>query len=458
MLQSCAIRWIAASLLLLATASMGWSQQTGSIRGNVSDADFEEPLPLAKVEIVETGQAVETGSQGQYSLVDVPPGTYTVVFSKVGYTKKVRLDVAVLAGQLTDVDESLEGNFTDLDPFVVEEAIILGGSSELGLLNLRFESPALLDSVGRDLLSRAGASSADDALKLVSGATVAADNTAVIRGLPDRYVSSQVNSVRLPSANEDKRAVELDQYPSVVIDSIQVSKTFTPDQQGDASGGAVNLVLKSVPDDPIFSISTSTSYNTQVTNNRAFIGYDGGGVGALGREGDERGPQELGQNWTGAVGVSPTDAPTDFKISQAFGGSLELDSGVKVGGFMSLFYEKDSQFFQNARDDSWWETGAGQGLTPEINGSTESPDPNNWEMRTALFDFQESQRTVQWGGVAAAGAEWDDNSVGMRFLYTHTAEDVANIATDTRGKAYWVDRGFGVAYDPNDPANPGNLA
>ncbi|MFT7074903.1 MAG: TonB-dependent receptor [Planctomycetota bacterium] len=454
-LKSCAIHWIAVSIFLVASSATGLAQQSGSIRGNVTDADFEAPLPLGKVEIVETGQVVETGDQGNYVLVDVQPGTYTVVFSKIGYTKEVALDVSVLPGQLTDLDSALSGDFTDLDPFVVEEAIVLGGSSELGLLNLRFDAPGLLDNIGRDLLTRQGASDAADGLKLVSGATVTADSTAVVRGLPDRYVSSQVNGVRLPSANEDKRAVELDQYSAVVIESIQVSKTFTPDQQGDASGGAVNIILKSIPDEPVISFNGSTSYNTQVTNNGAFLGYRGGGVGALGREGSGRGPQAIGDNWSGDVGVSQIDAPTDYKFSNAFGGSTELDSGVKVGGFLSTFYEKDSSFIQGGKDDSWWEQGAGRGLTPEIEGSATGPVAT-WDPITSLFDIQEARRSVQWGGVAAAGVEWEDNSIGFRFLYTHTAEDRATLATDTRGKDYYVQQGFGVQYDPSDPAGAGN--
>ena len=46
----------------------------------------------------------------------------------------------------------------------------------------------------------------------------------------DRYVNSQLNAVHLPTADADKRAVQLDPFPAALIDSIQVSKTFTPDQ------------------------------------------------------------------------------------------------------------------------------------------------------------------------------------------------------------------------------------
>ena len=93
---------------------------------------------------------------------------------------------------------------------------------------------------------------------------------AVVRGLPDRYVNSQMNGVRLPTADPDKRAVQLDQFPSEVIDNIQVSKTFTPDQQGDASGGAVNVVLKGIPDEKILKFKTGVEYNTQVTGKIPF--------------------------------------------------------------------------------------------------------------------------------------------------------------------------------------------
>jgi len=112
-------------------------------------------------------------------------------------------------------------------------------------------------------------------LTLVSGASIQDGKFAVIRGLPDRYVSSQMNGVRLPSADEDKRAVELDQFPSAVIESLQVSKTFTPDQQGDASGGAVNVRLKGIPDENSLTFKHQYSYNTQVTGRHDFLTYKG---------------------------------------------------------------------------------------------------------------------------------------------------------------------------------------
>ena len=60
-----------------------------------------------------------------------------------------------------------------------------------------------MDSIGAELMSRAGAGYAASGLRLVAGASVSNGKFAVIRGLPNRYVSSQMNGVRLPTADED---------------------------------------------------------------------------------------------------------------------------------------------------------------------------------------------------------------------------------------------------------------
>jgi len=441
------LRWMVAIVLLHLTAAFTFGQQSASIQGTIRDVDFDEPAAGARAEIVELGKSAQADARGAYVFSGLPAGSYTVVFSGPGFSSEV-VEVVLEEGALEIVDAELTNNFTEIDKFVFEPPMSFGGAGEIGLLNLRFEAPSLIDSVGGELLSQASVGSADEALGLVSGATVSADSTPVIRGLPDRYVSSQVNGVRLPSANEDKRAVELDQFPRAVIESIQVSKTFTPDQQGDASGGAVNLVLNRIPDKPIFNVSAQTSYNTQVTNEQGFLSYRGGGVGALGLEADERPIQALGENWSGAVGVSPSSAPTDYKFSTALGGGRELDSGVEIGGFLSLFYEKDSSFFDNGVDDSWWVNNVvGPGLTPQ----TGQGGVNEGEFVTSLFDVTQASQLVQWGGLASLGAEWDGNTVGLDYLYSHTAEDRATLAEDTRGKEY-----FFPGYDPNDPAGPGN--
>jgi len=425
------------------------AQQTGSIRGVVTDKDFDVPLAGVAVLVAGSQLQVVTGEQGNFVLPEVPPGRYTLVFTKDGYVRQVQADVIVLAGQLSDVNTSLPGDFTEMEEFLVQDVLQLGAATELALLELRLESPALMDSISSDLMSRAVVSDAADAVRLVAGASVQNGKSAVIRGLPDRYVSSQMNNVRLPTADPDKRAVELDQFPAEVLDSIQISKTFTPDQQGDASGGAVNVRLKGIPDEPFFvKWKIQTSHNTQVTGRGRFLSYEGGGVHFWGKDGGDRSVQtdNLGENWDGAVGTAEIQAPTDHKWSGAVGGRHELFDGVRVGGFFNLFHERDSAAFDRGVDESWWVERPGAPMTPKtVQGTVGDGD-----FKTALFDVQQARQTVQWGTLSTIGVASENHSVSLVHLYTRTAEDTATLAEDTRGKQY-----FFPGYDPNNINSPG---
>ncbi|MGE3171847.1 MAG: TonB-dependent receptor [Planctomycetota bacterium] len=429
------------------------AQQPGAIRGVVTDRDFAAPLAGVTVSAAGPGSELKavTGELGNYVLREVPPGTYTLMFSKDGYVRQVRSNVVVAAGQLTEVAVALSGDFTDMEEFVVEDVLQLGGGSEAGLLQLRFDSPSMMDSISADLMSRAGASDAASALRLVAGASLQDGKSAVIRGLPDRYVSSQMNGVRLPTADEDKRAVELDQFPSSVIESIQVSKSFTPDQQGDASGGAVDVRLKGVPDEPLFlSWKVQVGKNTDVSGRGDFLSYQGGGLHFFGKGGGERGNQQLdplvGQEWGGAVGVREQEAPIDYKWSGSGGGRFEVADGVAVGGFVSVFYERDSSHDEGFEDSLWLEA-PGAPMTPNPSqGSVASRD-----FVTSLLDVRRSSQSAQWGGLATFGVETEHHELTLAYLFTRSAEDEATLAEDTRGKEY-----FYPGHDPANPTTPGH--
>ncbi|MFN6193296.1 MAG: carboxypeptidase regulatory-like domain-containing protein, partial [Planctomycetota bacterium] len=423
------------------------AKQAGSLRGVVQDKDFDAPLAGATVQFVENGLKAETNDQGAFVFQQLPPGRYTVFASKDGYVRAVRSEVQVQPGQLTELRFELAGDYTDLEEFVVKDNLQLDTGNEAALLDLRLESPALVDSISADLMSKAGAGDAAGALRLVSGASTANGKSAVIRGLPDRYVSSQINGVLLPSADEDKRAVELDQFPADVIASVQVSKSFTPDQLGNASGGAVNVVLKGVPDEPFFvKYKAGASYNSQFTGRSDFLSYRDGGVHAFGKSGRERSVQPLGENWDGAVGATTTEAPRDYKGALSIGGGYDIGGGWRAGGFANFNYERDSFYVGDARDDSLWALSAGDPLSPQFNQGT----PGSGEFYTQLLDIEQSRMSASWGGLATAGIANDDHALNFVFLRTQTAEDTVTIAEDTRGKEFYF-----PGHDPNVPGSPG---
>lgn len=431
---------LAVVLVMMIPDKESFSQeQSGSIRGIVYDKEFDLPLTGALITIVETGQKTNTTDQGNFVFTHVLAGRYTLIISKEGYARQVRANVLVSPNELTDVEAALSGEFTEMEEFVVQDILPLGGSTEESLLKLRFESAALMDSISSDLMSRAGVGDAASALKLVSGASIQDGKFAVIRGLPDRYVSSQMNGVRLPTADEDKRAVQLDQFSTSVMESIQVSKTFTPDQQGDASGGAVNLRLKSIPEEPILQFSFQTSHNSEVRDRDDFVTYHGGKRDAQ--------INNLGQDWVGEVGVFDGKAPSEYKWTMTGGGKHQFDNGIKIGGLASVLYERDVSYFDDGVDDKKWVYQPGQPMSPQ----TFQGDVSLLNFKTSLLDRKETHIEETRSELLIAGAETENHSLSVVYFHTNSTEDRADLSIDTRGKEY-----FFPGHDPNDPNSPGN--
>jgi outer membrane receptor protein involved in Fe transport len=449
--QNCEKRVILLLMAMCLWSATSGAQQTGSIRGTVCDREDDTPLAAAQVLIAETGAKAAASNDGGFVFGQVAPGKYTLVFSKDGYTRQVAADVVVEPGRMTDANATMLGEYTEMDEFVVQK-LETGGGTEEGLLNLRMESPALMDSVSSDLMSRAGAGDAASALKLVAGASVQDGKYAVVRGLPDRYVSSQMNGVRLPTADADKRAVQLDQFPSALIESIQVSKTFTPDQQGDASGGAVNVVLKGVPDENILKFKIGTEYNTQTPGKGDFLTYKGGGITLSGQDDGIRDPQPPGTNWHGAVGVSRGDAPMPYNWELTAGGKHEVLDGLKVGGMGNFYYKQNSSSYDGGVNDTYGLTKPGDPMRPETKGAPSSPVGTTDDFRTSLFDVSKSSAEVQWGGLGSVGIETEDHKLTALFMRTQSTKDTATLAEDTRGKKDYVTDHV-PGYDPMAPAN-----
>lgn len=431
---------------VFAATAAAHAQQVGTIRGTVIDKDFNEPLSGVAVKVSGVAERVTTDENGVFVLRGLRPDTYTVVLAKDGYTRSV-VQVRVIAGGQANERIEMLGDFTDLEEFVVREQIEQSLNTEQKVLENRFDNAAMVDAISSELMQASGAGDAGDALSRVAGAGTKDGKSAVIRGLPDRYVATQVNGVLFPSSDEDKRAVELDVFPTSALETVEVSKTFTPDQQGNASGGAVNVILRSVPDKPFFAnYSVGTSYNTQTTGRRDFLSYEDGGVRAFGRSGSERNVQEVGRNWEGAVGSNTIEAPDNFKWSGSMGGRYELNDEWRVGGFVNFFYDRSSNHREGARDESWQVGQVGSLMTPQTQLGTITQPPYT----TSLLSIDRSQETLQYGGLSTFGLASDDHSFNVSHLFSRVAEDTVTFAEDTQGKNYLF-----PGYDPLDPTSPG---
>ena len=258
------------------------AEAPGLITGKVISTDYGYEVAGAIVSLDGTGFQAKSDVNGSFIIVGVPPGTYTLRGTKETYRSSSVLGVLVRSGQPTRSDVPLaleeeagvEGSTVALEEFVVAAEIV--AESDLGLLRSRQMSTAVSDAIGSETFSRLGIGDAAEAMTKVTGASVVDGKYVMIRGLGDRYSNTLLNGVSIPSADPDKRAVQMDQFPSDLLESIVTSKSFTPDQPGAFSGGSVNLRTRSFPERFFFKTGMKLTVNDQVTGESGLV-IPGGG-------------------------------------------------------------------------------------------------------------------------------------------------------------------------------------
>ena len=135
------------------------------------------------------------------------------------------------------------------------------------------EISAILDSSD---IERAGDDNIAIALTRLAGLSLVRGKYVFVRGLGDRYSSASLNGLNLPSPEPLKRVVPLDLFPTSIIESSVVQKTYSADMPGEFGGGMVEIKTKAVPLDRIFEFSASAGFNSATSLKNDGLMYDGG--------------------------------------------------------------------------------------------------------------------------------------------------------------------------------------
>ena len=137
--------------------------------------------------------------------------------------------------------------------------------------NIQKATTEVISVLSTEDIARTGEGDIAGALSRVTGLSVVGNGFVYVRGLGDRYSLALLNGSPLPSPEPMKRAVPLDLFPTNVVASSLVQKTYSPTFTGEFGGGVINLTTVSSPKTPFFTASVGTSGDTETTRN---LGYD----------------------------------------------------------------------------------------------------------------------------------------------------------------------------------------
>ncbi|SFT66206.1 TonB-dependent receptor [Algoriphagus locisalis] len=218
----------------------------GVLRGRVIDAQ-NLSMPGANVILKGTTIGTITNQTGDFSIVDLPAGSYEVEVSYLGYGSLIH-DTEVENGQTTILNFKLDETTIESLEFVVMGDRLKGQAKAL---NQQKNNANITNVVSSDQIGRFPDANIGDALKRIPGITMQNDQgearNIIIRGLAPQLNSVTLNGERLPSAEGDNRNVQMDLIPSDMIQTIEVNKAVLPSMDADAIGGSVNLVTRQAP-------------------------------------------------------------------------------------------------------------------------------------------------------------------------------------------------------------------
>lgn len=213
----------------------------GTIEGRVSDQSETVSLEGAIVRIAETGVSAATNRAGEYRLTGVPAGQYTLVITYVGADSET-VQVSVPNDDATVRQDISLGD----DLALVDNVLVVGQRGALNsALSQQKSSDRVITVLSADAIGQLPDENVAEAARRAVGVNIQNDQGegrfVSIRGANPNFVTSTINGIRVPSPEADARQVPLDVIDSDILSSITVTKTLTPDVDGDSIGGNIEI-------------------------------------------------------------------------------------------------------------------------------------------------------------------------------------------------------------------------
>lgn len=370
--------------------------QKGTVTGTLTDNDLQnEPLPFASVSLKGTPIGVSTDNEGKYSL-SAKPGDYVLVLSFVGY-QTVEVPITLKADETITVDRALGSGSVTLQDVQVQSTV--SREKETALLLEQKNAVEMKQAIGAQELSRKGVSDAAAAVtKTVGVAKQEGVNNVFVRGLGDRYNSTSLNGLPLPSEDPVYKNISLEFFASNIIKSIDINKTFGANLYGDVSGANINIASKELDQRRYFAIAAGSGYSTNALKSD-FIVADGNY--------NYFGVPKFGKN-NPITSLNTYSFDTSFK-PQSQDNTIDTDFSVVGGGKFNFSGERSLSLFGVVSNNSDFQYKEG------LVGQVTSAGDYRQNMQAKRYEYKTTQSAL----FNAKYKFGQGRSVAFNSLYIH---------------------------------------
>lgn len=396
--------------------------QQGFLRGQVIDGANGEGLFGATITKQGTTQGTVADFDGNFSL-GLSPGTHTIVIQFVSYQSQIVEGVEIKEGEVTNLNITLSEDIQQLESVVVTAEQIR--DNEVALMAVQRKSANTIDGISSAAFKKIGDSNLGSAMKRVTGVTVQGGKYVYVRGLGDRYTKTSMNGMVMPGLDPDRNDVQIDIFPTAVLENVMVYKTFSPNLNGDFAGGLVDIQTKAFPEEKTTSVSLSLGYNPDMHFKSNSVSYKGSGTDFLGWD---NGNRDLPIAEGTVIPTTPNNFVAD--ITRQFTPELGVDrstnfmnTGLSVvhrnqiqgdkitWGYNAIFNYKNTNTFYEGFQRKRYEKDR---TTSEV---------------SLLRDFSATgdlgTNNVLWSTLGTIAAKTDNHTLGLNLLHTQNGVSTA---------------------------------
>lgn len=405
--------------------------QKGTIRGTIFDQGTGEPLFGVSVLLVGSQTGAVTDFEGDFE-IQADPGVHSLKITFISYNPLEIGNIEVTAGRVTVLDNIQMTEFTsDLETVTISAEAIR--TTEAALMSVKRNAANLMDGISNSTFRQIGDGDAAAAIKRVTGVSVQGGKYVYIRGLGDRYTKTILNGVEIPGLDPDRNTIQMDLFPTNVIDNIIVSKSFTAELPADFTGGVVDIETRDFPEEKTMVLSVTGGYNPAMhlnNNNLAiqggktdWLGFDDGtrtiptqGISdipqfaeVVGNPNSARGQlfQQILRDFNPILGGTQKRSPLgDIGMGYSIGNQFSIKN-KKFGYNLAFTYRNETEVFENA----------------EYNLFGKPRNANDFNMEALeLSKGTLSVNNVLWGGVAGLAYKSEFTKIKLNFLRLQNGE------------------------------------
>jgi outer membrane receptor protein involved in Fe transport len=412
-------------------------QGEGTISVQVISAETQKPVKDVQVFLSGLKEKFRTDEQGQITTT-IPAGSYSVSLLHNAYSSQTLDDVRIEQDQNTPLSFKLTPAGVELAEYVVLEPHLAG--TVASVIEEQRTATSVATVLGAEQFSRAGDGDAASALRRASGLTLVGGQFIFIRGLGERFSSTLVNGAAVPSPDATRRVVPLDLFPTNILESVMVQKTYSPDRPAEFAGGTIEMRTRGIPDAFFFNLNLQTGINDNTTFQDGLT-YKGGGADFTSYDDGARAlPDSLADATKDGVPIKPASVfnPSGFtpkqieKFGEDLSGVWDVDRkkrGPDTGMQASM---GDSFTFGDFRlgyiaAAGWKREFRKQN---EINREFVAADTGDGSLRkTQDFRMQRSLNEVQLTGYVGTELHYkEDHKVFAKTMFLRQAFDEARIS------------------------------